>query len=138
MRMLLGLGMAAIVAASAVFAFSPRHTPPLAATRMPVDRMHFNTLASAGDMLVAGGELGHIMLSADAGKTWTEAVVEPRRNALITQIVFVNQQLGLAVAHEGQILRTEDGGKRWKELAFDQDKGEPLMSEQGALILRGA
>lgn len=128
MRILLGLGMAAIVAASAAYAFSPRTTPPLAATRLPVDRMAFTTLARAGQAWVAGGELGAIVWSADDGKTWTEAVVEPRRHALVTEIVFVDARVGMAVGHEGQILRTEDGGRHWKELAFDKERGEPLMS----------
>lgn len=128
MRTLVGLGMAIIVALSAAYAFSKRDTPPLAATRLPVDRMSFVTLARAGSTWVAGGELGHIVWSADEGKTWNDAAVEPRRYAQITQIVFVDDKLGKAVAHEGQILRTDDGGKTWKELAFDQDKGEPLMS----------
>ena len=128
MRILIGLAMAVIVALSAAYAFSPRATPPLAATRLPVDRMAFTTLARAGSTWVAGGELGHIVWSADDGKTWTEAAVEPRRYAQITQIVFVDDKVGMAVGHEGQILRSDDGGKRWKELAFDKERGEPLMS----------
>ena len=128
MRILIGLAMAAIVGLSAAYSFSPRATPPLAANRLPVDRMAFTTLARAGSNWVAGGELGHIVWSADNGKSWTEAAIEPRRFALFTQIVFVDDKIGMAVGHEGQILRSEDGGRRWKELAFDQDKGEPLMS----------
>ncbi len=128
MRIAVGLGMAVIVAASAVYSFSPRHTPPLAPTRLPVDRMLFNTLVRAGDTLVVGGELGYIAYSTDDGKTWQAATVEPRRYAVITQIVFVDDKLGMAVGHEGEILRTEDGGRHWKELAFDQERGEPLMS----------
>lgn len=128
MRVLLGLAMTAIVALSATYAFSPRATPPLAATRLPVDRMSFTTLTRAGSKWVAGGELGTIVWSADEGKTWNESKVEPRRYALITQIAFVDAQTGMAVGHEGQILRSEDGGLSWKELAFDKERGEPLMS----------
>lgn len=128
MRVLLGLGMAVIVALSAAYAFSPRSTPALTATRIPVDRMLFTTLARAGATLVAGGELGQILWSADEGKTWQAANVEPRRYALITQIVFEGDKLGMAIGHEGQILRSDDGGKNWKELAFDKENGEPLMS----------
>lgn len=142
MRVLLGLGMAAIVALSAAYAFSPRATPALAATRIPVERMHFNTLARAGSTWVAGGELGHILWSADEGKTWQSAQVEPQRHALITQIVFVDDKLGMAVGHEGQILRSDDGGRSWKELAFDKDNGEPLMGiarlPSGAWLAVGA
>ena len=81
---------------------SPAPTPPLAATRLPVDRMAFTALARASQAWVAG-ELGAIVWSADDGKTWTEAVVEPRRHALVTEIVFVDARVGMAVSHEGQI-----------------------------------
>ena len=142
MRVLLGLGMAVIVALSAAYAFSPRSTPALTATRIPVDRMLFTTLARAGATLVAGGELGQILWSADEGKTWQAANVEPRRYALITQIVFEGDKLGMAIGHEGQILRSDDGGKNWKELAFDKENGEPLMSiarlPSGAWLAVGA
>ena len=128
MHMLVGLAMAAIVAAAAIFSFSPRPTPPLAPWHLPVERMQLNTLARFGQGLVAGGELGHILLSADGGKTWTDAAVTPRRYALINQIVFADERTGMAVGHEGSILRTEDGGKSWREVAFDEQNGVPLMS----------
>jgi photosystem II stability/assembly factor-like uncharacterized protein len=90
--------------------------------------MQFNTLARSGAGLVAGGELGKIMLSADAGKSWQPARVEPQRHALINQIVFADDKFGMAVGHEGWILRSEDGGRSWHEVHFDQDNGTPLMS----------
>ena len=128
MRILVGIGMAAIVALSALYAFSPRHTPPLAASQIPVGRMQFNAVVRAGNTLVAGGELGYIMWSDNDGRTWQPASVEPRRYALITDIVFQDDKNGMALAHEGQILRTADGGRSWKELRFDEERGEPLMS----------
>ena len=127
MRILVGIGMAAIVALSALYAFSPRHTPPLAASQIPVGRMQFNAVVRAGNTLVAGGELGYIMWSDNDGRTWQPASVEPRRYALITDIVFQDDKNGMALAHEGQILRTADGGRSWKELRFDEERGEPLM-----------
>lgn len=128
MRTPIGVAMAILVACAAVYSFSPRSAPPLAATRIPVDRMQFNTLARSAAGLVAAGELGHIMFSADEGKNWQQATVTPQRYALINQIVFVNGLVGMAVGHEGWILRTEDGGRSWKELAFDKENGTPLMS----------
>lgn len=48
----------------------------------------------------------------------------------------------MAIGHEGQILRSDDGGKNWKELAFDKENGEPLMSiarlPSGAWLAVGA
>lgn len=128
MRTLVGLAAAVIVGLAAVYSFSPRPTPPLAPTRLPVDRMQLNTLAHAGKGLVAAGELGHILLSGDGGRTWTDAKVSPQRYALLNQIVFVDARIGMAVGHEGWILRTDDGGATWNEIAFDKENGTPLMS----------
>lgn len=128
MRIAMGLSMAAIVVGAAVYAFSPRHTPPLAATRLVMERTQINTLVRAGRSLVAAGELGVIARSDDEGKTWQAVPVEPQRHALLNQIVFIDDKTGMAVGHEGLILRTDDGGRHWKELAFDKERGEPLMS----------
>lgn len=121
--------MAAIMAAAATQAFAPRPTPPLAATRLAVQHMHLNTLAASQAGLVAGGELGHLLLSTDRGQTWSEAKLSSDRQALINQVAFAaDGQFGIAVGHEGWILRTQDGGHTWEEMAFDDSNGEPLMS----------
>ena len=129
MRTLVGLAMAALVALAAAQAFAPRDTPPLAATRLAVDKMHFNTLATSSAGLLAGGELGHILISRDKGKSWQPAQLSNDRQALITQIFFDKDGLtGMAVGHEGWILGTRDGGLTWRELQFQEKNGEPLMS----------
>lgn len=128
MRILVGLTMSALMAVAAVQAFSPRHTPPLAATRLAVEKIHFNTLARSKAGLIAGGELGKLLYSTNEGKEWTPATVSEERQALITQVAFAKDGLrGLTVGHEGWILRTEDGGLSWTEVAFDEKNGEPLM-----------
>ena len=57
MSTLVGLAMATLVALAAVQAFAPRDTLPLAATRLAIDKMHLNTLATSSAGLLAGGEL---------------------------------------------------------------------------------
>ncbi|WP_404302893.1 WD40/YVTN/BNR-like repeat-containing protein [Alicycliphilus denitrificans] len=129
MRILVGLTMSALMAVAALQAFSPRHTPALAATRLAVEKIHFNTLVQSKTALVAGGELGKLLFSRDQGKDWQPAKLSQDRQALITQVVFASDGLrGLAVGHEGWILRTTDGGQSWAEVAFDEKNGEPLMS----------
>lgn len=129
MRTVLGVAMAAIVAIAATYAFSPRATLPLAASAVPMNRMHLNTLVRSGAGLVAGGELGHIMISRDDGANWQAAKLSADRQALITQIVFDKDGMtGMAVGHEGWILGSRDGGLNWQELSFDDKGGEPLMS----------
>jgi len=121
--------MAALMAVAATQAFAPRPTPPLAETRLPVERMHLNSIVRSQAGLVAGGELGHLLLSTDGGQTWSKAKVSKERYALINQIYFAPGGLeGMAVGHEGWILRTRDGGRSWDEVAFEEKNGEPLMS----------
>lgn len=128
MRIAVGLTAAALIAAAAAYAISYRNTAPLQATRVPVEHMQINTLAQSAAGLVAGGELGHLLISTDGGNRWSDARVNVQRQALINQIVFSTNKVGIAVGHEGWILRTEDGGESWQEVAFDTKKGEPLMS----------
>lgn len=129
MRTLVGLVMAGLVALAAAQAFAPRDTPPLAATRLAVDKMHLNTIATSSAGLLAGGELGHILISRDQGKSWQPVGMSHDRQALINQIVFDKDGLtGMAVGHEGWILGTRDGGLTWNELRFQEKNGEPLMS----------
>jgi len=117
------------MALGAAQAFAPRDNPPLAATRLAVDRLHLNTLAASRAGLVGGGELGTVLFSSNQGKDWQRARIPSSRQAPINQISFAPDGLqGMAVGHEGWILRTVDGGLSWQEMAFDEKNGEPLMS----------
>lgn len=128
MRTPVGLVVAALMALGALQAFSHRETPPLAASRLAVDLMHLNTLVTSKAGLIAGGELGTLLYSTNQGKDWLPAAVTPQRQALINQIAFTPGGLeGMAVGHEGWVLRSSDGGLSWKEVAFDEKNGEPLM-----------
>lgn len=129
MRTLVGLSMAALMAVAASYAFSPRATPVLAPTVLPVSQMHFNALVRSKAGWVAAGELGTIVVSADEGRSWERARVAPERQALINQVAFdADGVTGLAVGHEGWVLATRDGGRSWTEVAFADKNGEPLMS----------
>lgn len=129
MRILVGLTMSALMAVAAVQAFSPRHTQPLAATRLAIEKIQFNTVVQSKAALVAGGELGKLLYSTNQGQDWQQAKLSKDRQALILQVAFAGDGMrGLAVGHEGWILQTTDGGLSWTEVAFDEKNGEPLMS----------
>lgn len=124
-----GMAMAVLIALGALQAFAPRETPPLAATRLAVEHMHLNSLALSKASIIAGGELGTLLFSTNQGKDWQRSSVNVERQALINQISFAaDGMFGMAVGHEGMILRTRDGGLSWHELTFDEENGEPLMS----------
>lgn len=143
MRTLIGVAMAALMALAAAQAFAPRATPALAASRLATERLHLNTLARSRAGLLAAGELGTLLYSTNEGREWQRAGLRQERQALINQIGIAADGLtGVAVGHEGWILRTSDGGLSWQEVAFDEKNGEPLMSvgqlPSGAWIAVGA
>ena len=68
-------------------------------------------VARAGTKLVAVGQRGHVLVSADAGVTWKQAKVPVSSD--LTAVHFVDDRKGWAVGHDGVILATADGGDTW-------------------------
>lgn len=79
-------------------------------------------VARAGDKLVAVGDRGHVLRSADQGRSWTQVTVPTR--AMLTGVAFPDAQHGWAVGHDGVILATSDGGQTWAR----QDAGKDIDS----------
>jgi len=100
-------------------------TAPAAETSEPAplaSKSNLLAVARAGDRLVAVGDRGHVLLSSDQGRTWTQSVVPAR--AMLTGVSFPDARHGWAVGHDGVILATTDGGLTWKR----QDAGIDLES----------
>lgn len=113
----LGLGVAlALLAAglAAQPAAEMSEKAPLAAKSLLLD------VTTAGDRLVAVGDRGHVLVSADQGATW-EQVLAPTR-AMLTAVAFADARNGTAVGHDGVILATADGGGTWQR----RDNGRDL------------
>ncbi|MFI5337058.1 MAG: WD40/YVTN/BNR-like repeat-containing protein, partial [Opitutales bacterium] len=87
---------------------------PLAAHSLLLD------LSAAGSALVAVGEHGDVMRSADRGLTWTQRPAPTR--ALLTAVCFPDATHGWVVGHDGVIMATADGGLTWTR----QDRGDDL------------
>ena len=87
---------------------------PLAAKALLLD------ITRAGDKLVAVGDHGHVVISADEGRTWTQSITPTR--ATLTGVSFPDAQHGWAVGHDGVILASSDGGLTWTR----QDDGRNL------------
>jgi photosystem II stability/assembly factor-like uncharacterized protein len=79
----------------------------------------------AGDRWVAVGEKGRILLSENRWETWRQA--ESPVEVTLTAVRFLDHRTGWAVGHEGVILKTEDGGGRWRLLRSDPAADEPLF-----------
>ncbi|MDI1337655.1 MAG: YCF48-related protein [Lacunisphaera sp.] len=99
---------------------------PLAARALLLD------VVRAGDKLVAVGDRGHIVLSADGGRTWTQSLAPTR--AMLTGVAFPDAQHGWAVGHDGVILATADGGQIWSR----QDDGQGLDTVWLDVLFRDA
>ncbi len=78
-------------------------------------------IVRAGDRLVAVGVRGHILLSADGGKSWTQCDVPVSVD--LTAVYFPSPDQGWAVGHEGVVLHTADGGRTWEKQLDGREAG---------------
>ncbi|MES2489196.1 MAG: YCF48-related protein [Pseudomonadota bacterium] len=76
-------------------------------------------IATAGSQLVAVGEQGVILRSAD-GKQWTQSPSPV--NSMLTRVRFTDDKRGWVLGYSGSILQTEDGGATWKLRHYDQEQ----------------
>ena len=81
--------------------------------------------AAIGKHMVVVGERGHILVSRDAGVTWTQAEVPTR--ATLTGVSLYDLTRGWAVGHDAIILRTRDGGLSWEMVYSAPDEERPLL-----------
>jgi photosystem II stability/assembly factor-like uncharacterized protein len=68
---------------------------------------------TVGHTVIAVGERGRILRSADSGQSW-ELLSSPNR-ATLTGISFADGNCGWIVGHDGIILNTRDGGLSWTQ-----------------------
>ncbi len=83
-------------------------------------------VTKAGERLIAVGQRGHILLSDDAGLSWTQAKV-PVSTDLVA-VSFASASHGWAVGHGGVVLKTEDGGLNWV-LQLDGEQTSSLIQD---------
>jgi photosystem II stability/assembly factor-like uncharacterized protein len=107
----------------------PAVIAPLAGRSLLLD------IAWAGPRVVAVGERGHILHSADAGRTWTQSPVPASAN--LTAVYFADAKHGWAVGHVETILRTQDGGDSWELVHFEPANPQPLLDVAFADATRG-
>jgi photosystem II stability/assembly factor-like uncharacterized protein len=75
---------------------------------------------------VVVGDLGTILLTTDAGRTWS-AVPSNSTNYTLEDVAFATTSIGIIVGGAGRILRTTNGGASWAAmLGVDTDGGKGL------------
>ena len=128
MSKLVSYAFCLVVAVLVVYAFSPRSEEDLQANRLNVTRVHINDMAHlSGDTLIAVGERGTVLFSADRGQSWQAGSERPKQPVTLTAITALDERTLLAVGHDGLILRSTDGGQRWNVQRHDATLGEPLL-----------
>ncbi len=92
---------------------------PLASKSLMLDA------TAVGELIVAVGERGHILVSRDAGNSWKQATVPTR--AALTAVYFHDETLGWAVGHDAVIVRTRDGGETWERIHYAPEEERPFL-----------
>ncbi len=80
---------------------------------------------AVGERYIAVGDRGHILVSPDAGKTWSQSAVPTR--SMLNAVVMVDESKAWAVGHDAVILHSEDGGLTWTRQHWAPDWEQPLF-----------
>ncbi len=91
-------------------------------------RSTLTSVFSFGDRLWAGGHDAVIITSGDGGKTWTREFFDPDRQQAVMDIVFTDENNGVAIGSYGLYMQTSDGGQTWEDAVVDQDSDYHLNS----------
>lgn len=84
-------------------------------------RSTLTSVFSFGDRLWAGGHDAVIITSGDGGKTWTREFYDPDRQQAVMDIIFTDENNGVAIGSYGLYLRTVDGGQNWQASVVDEE-----------------
>jgi photosystem II stability/assembly factor-like uncharacterized protein len=121
------IGFALLVAAGAVYSFTPRPLPDFPETQLQAGQLLINGLARSGDHFVAGGAKGRILIADSADGPWRNADASSDTGSAITRLLTVDDRTLFAVGHNLLIQRSEDGGLTWQRVHEDLDIPEPLL-----------
>jgi len=75
-----------------------------------------------GDRLWAAGHDSVIITSGDGGRHWTRQYFDPDRQQPILDLLFLDDEHGLAVGAYGLFLVTFDGGENWEDGAVSDEE----------------
>lgn len=134
--LMLGVAVATLSAHAApgIQIKSPLDLPAQISPRVTQTRLTDITRTPDG-AIVAVGQLGHVVVSRDGGKSWTQAAVPVSSDLVAVQ--FTSVQTGWAVGHDGVVLKSTDGGQSWTVKLTGRSYGEQIVAHYEALIGRG-
>lgn len=99
---------------------------PPEAERLPLapQSLLLDVVQQPGGGIVAVGERGHVVFSAD-GSEWEQAQLVPSRSTLTA--VSAAGNLLWAGGHDTTIVFSEDGGRTWELQYFDPERRQPIL-----------
>lgn len=124
---LAGIAAVLLAAAPALAAEAERRTAAVEAMKLAApEKAPLVSVTRHGQLWLAVGDYGTILVSRDAGASWAQAARVPF-SGLLTSVAMADERVGWAVGHGGTILRTDDGGLTWR-LQQQVDGGPVLLS----------
>jgi len=78
-----------------------------------------------GKHVIAVGDRGHVLLSDDGGRMWTQVLVPTQ--SMLTAVSSPDGNHVWAVGHDQVILYSADGGRTWTRQHYAPEEGAPLL-----------
>ena len=139
MKKILG-GMAMAIAMASVWLPAQASEPVASAIVIKAEKSVLFDLVRFDSKLVAVGERGLVMQSADEGKSWTGALSPTNRT--LNSIVYLGNKTAVAAGHGGTLMRTEDDGASWKPVKIEGIGKDSILGiaslSDGRVIAYGA
>jgi photosystem II stability/assembly factor-like uncharacterized protein len=123
--------MTAAMIVATVFAFARPEVTSFPPTKTRPNKLLVNGLVHQGHHYILTGEDGHILIADGPRGPWRQAKVQPQRGSTLTRVQFIGKGIAIAVGHSGWILRSNDNGATWKEVAFNKHDSTPLLGIAG-------
>lgn len=92
-------------------------------------------IAVSPDRVIAVGERGHVLLSSDQGRNWTQVLVPTQ--SMLNAVTVVGDRHSWIVGHDAVILHSADKGETWIRQNFDPQNDIPLFDVWFGGIKRG-
>jgi photosystem II stability/assembly factor-like uncharacterized protein len=129
-----GLALATHLGAGA----APVFKSPLSTPSMPTALAAVSTLTgvtSAGKRLVGVGPRGHIVVSDDNGKTWSQKNISLSSD--LVAVTFPTPQQGWVVGHDGVVLHSSDAGETWSKNLDGHQAAAIMLKYYGEMAKSG-
>ena len=108
---------------------------PAVASALAGKRLITGLARAGGQALVAVGQRGHVLRSADGGSNWTQAKVPVSSDLAAVQ--FVDARIGHAAGHDGVVLRSEDGGASWTRVLDGRAANQMVLEHMQRKVAAG-